>query len=344
MGSAEKYLIERTWYGDSGLRWLLLPLTLSYALITSARRFLFRVGLLPAGKAGAPVVVVGNITVGGTGKTPVAIWLARSLRQKGWSPGIVSRGYRGTVGAQPLAVDENTDPAVVGDEPVVIAAESRCPVVVHPNRVAAARLLVRNGADVVIADDGLQHYRLARDMEIAVVDGDRGVGNGMLLPSGPLREPASRLMSVDSLLIHGLKEAALPVQIPDEKPVRHFQLRASAVRKLDGSAVRRLDDFSGETVCAIAGIGNPERFFRLLEAHGVTVLRRPLPDHANIRQSDLQTNGGVPVFMTAKDAVKCRALETSNCWQVGVEVEFEEDAGETLMHTVIKAIESGRNR
>jgi tetraacyldisaccharide 4'-kinase len=344
MGSAEKYLIERTWYGDSALRWLLLPLTLLFALITSARRLLFRLRLLPVKSADVPVVVVGNITVGGTGKTPIAIWIAKELRDRGWSPGIVSRGYRGTVGSSPLEVDADSDPAVVGDEPVMIAAESQCPVVVHPNRIAAVRMLVAGGADVVIADDGLQHYRLARDVEIAVVDGERGTGNGMLLPSGPLREPAGRLSHVDSVLVQGSFDDDMPVKLPGGKVARRFRLRASAVSRLDGSIVRHLDDFSGTRVCAIAGIGNPERFFRMLEAHGIEVLRRPLPDHSAIEQRDLLTAGDVPVFMTAKDAVKCRALDTTNCWQVGVDVEFEEGAGEALMETIIQAVGPGANR
>ena len=299
---------------------------------------------MPVKKAGVPVVVVGNITVGGTGKTPIAIWIAKSLRHRGWSPGIVSRGYRGTVGAHPIEVVADSDPAVVGDEPIMIAAESRCPVVVHPDRVAAARMLVAGGADIVIADDGLQHYRLARDMEIAVLDGERGIGNGMLLPSGPLREPASRLACVDCVLVQGADEAVSSVAVPDGNPAGRFQLQASAVSRLDGSVVRHLDDFSGTTVCALAGIGNPERFFRMLEAHGIDVQRRPLPDHALIEQRDILTNGDMPVFMTAKDAVKCRALDTTNCWQVGVDVEFEEGAGEVLMETIIQAIGFGVDR
>ena len=344
MGSAEKYLIESTWYGDSRLRWVLMPLTWLYAIVTSLRRALYSAGVLPVKQFDVPVIVVGNITVGGTGKTPIAIWLAKSLRHAGWLPGIVSRGYRGTVGPEPVLVDADSDPAIVGDEPIMIAAESRCPVVVHPDRVAAVRMLVAGGANVIVADDGLQHYRLGRDVEIAVVDGARGLGNGMLLPSGPLREPAGRLSAVDIALVQGGGEDVPPAGMPEGVLSRRFRLRGSTVGRLDGSAVRSLDDFAGATVCAIAGIGHPERFFRMLECHGIDVRRRPLPDHAVIEQRDLETDHGVPVFMTAKDAVKCRALDTTNCWQVGVDVEFENGAGESLMETIIQAIESVESR
>ncbi|MEM9208345.1 MAG: tetraacyldisaccharide 4'-kinase, partial [Pseudomonadota bacterium] len=179
--------LNRLWYGNSTASLLLLPLSLVYRLVTAVRRWMFRFELLKSLPLGVPVIVVGNLTVGGTGKTPLTIWLVDALRARGFQPGVVSRGYEGAVGAAPLPVLPHSDPATVGDEPVLIAERCACPVVVHPDRVAAGQLLLDQGVDVIVADDGLQHYRLQRDLELCVVDGERGFGNGFLLPAGPLR-------------------------------------------------------------------------------------------------------------------------------------------------------------
>ncbi|MGH8166550.1 MAG: tetraacyldisaccharide 4'-kinase, partial [Woeseiaceae bacterium] len=195
---------DRIWYERSSWYLPLLPLSWVFAFVTAARRLLYRAGILGSTNVGKPVVVVGNIVSGGTGKTPVTMWLAARLAENGFRPAIVSRGYGGAVGDAPLEVTADSDAGVVGDEPLLMAARGICPVVVHPDRVAAARLAVDLGCDVIIADDGLQHYRLKRQFEIVVVDGERGFGNGHLLPAGPLREPLSRLGSVDHIMLQGM--------------------------------------------------------------------------------------------------------------------------------------------
>lgn len=337
MSRASKSLLDDIWYGDSPLAWPLLPLAWLYQAVTGFRRVLFRWKLLRSQQIQIPVIVVGNITVGGTGKTPVVVWLASALQQRGFSPGIVSRGYRGAVGAVPVQVSSASDPAVVGDEAILLAGMSGCPVVVHPDRVAAATSIAAMGVDVIIADDGLQHYRLARDVEIAVFDGERGTGNGLLLPAGPLREPVSRLSRIDLLLVQGeLADGAGPVAAGPAP--RHFSLQASMLKSLDNADEVPLKHFAGRTIHAVAGIGNPERFFRLLESFGLNVIRHPLPDHAKFSRQTLEFADGHDVVMTEKDAVKCRLLDTGNCWYVPVHVVFEGDDGETLLEVIDKRI------
>ena len=207
-GGGQRWL-NALWYGEARGGWLLLPLSWLFRGLVELRRWCYRSKWLRARRVGAPVVVVGNLTAGGAGKTPVTVWLVSELRRRGVSAGVVSRGYRGAVGKTPLAVFADSDPQKVGDEPVLIARRCGCPVVVHPNRVAAAEtLLQRSDVDVVIADDGLQHYALARDYEVLIIDGERGFGNGRLLPSGPLREPLSRAKQVNRVLVNGANRAA----------------------------------------------------------------------------------------------------------------------------------------
>lgn len=196
--------INRVWYGRSLLSWLLLPLSAVFWLVTRLRSILYRIGVFKSYRLAVPVVVIGNLTVGGTGKTPVALWLIDALRSRGIRAGVVSRGYGAAVGSSPRRVAVDSDPSQVGDEPLLIARRGRCPVVVHPDRVAAARQLLDDGIDLIVADDGLQHSRLKRDYEIAVVDGQRGFGNGWLLPAGPLREPLARLAQVDRVIVNGV--------------------------------------------------------------------------------------------------------------------------------------------
>jgi len=327
------------WYGSSLVRWIFVPLSWLFAAAIACRRFLYRRGLLRSHSVAVPVIVVGNITVGGTGKTPLTIWLANALREKGMSPGIISRGYRGKVGATPLAATAQSDPAVVGDEAILLATQSGCSVVVHPERVAAAQKAIELGADIIIADDGLQHYRLARDFEIAVIDGARGFGNGRLLPAGPLREWPNRLQSVDKVVVHrhATNHHEVLRRATDRRPV-HFDLQPRAIRKLDGSEVGQIQDLAGQSVHAVAGIGNPDRFFELLERAGIRVKRHPLPDHADISPQDVTFDDDLPVVMTAKDAVKCQFPEAGRCWCVDVEVDFEGGEGELLLRLVVDRI------
>ena len=331
--------VQKIWYGGSPLRWLLLPFTWLYVAIITCRRLLYLSGLLRSHSVSAPVVIVGNIAVGGTGKTPLTIWLARQLAARGYQPGIISRGYRGMVGPTPMQVTADSDPAKVGDEAIFIANRSECPVVVHPDRVAAAKLAIELGANVIVSDDGLQHCRLGRDFEIAVVDGARKHGNGQLLPAGPLREPVSRLQTCDQILVQqeSNDSAELLHGASDHPPV-DFRLNASAICRPDNSDIRNIEDFSGTKVHAIAGIGNPERFFRLLEAHDIDVIRHPLADHAEITQDNLDFEDDLDVLMTEKDAVKCGKLDTSSCWYVPVDVAIDHADAEELLDRILQKI------
>jgi tetraacyldisaccharide 4'-kinase len=335
-------LAEKIWYGDSALRWLLLPFTWIYSAVTACRRYLYSSGILRVHKLHVPVIVVGNITAGGTGKTPLTLWFAEQLAAKGYQPGIISRGYRGSVGPEPVVVTAGSDPAIVGDEAVLMATRSACPVVVHPDRVAAANAAIEQGADLIISDDGLQHYRLGRDFEVAVIDGARVYGNRQLLPAGPLREPLSRLNTIDQILVQRETDDSpeLLHRSADSSP-KNFRLAASAIRRLDDSDIRSCGDFAGTRMHALAGIGNPERFFRLLEAHDIKVIRHPLGDHADIKSYDRTFADGLEIVMTEKDAVKCRWLGTRNHWYVPVDVLIEDANAEYLLNRILRKIERG---
>ncbi len=273
---------ERIWYGGSSLRWLLAPLSVLFWLLSGVRRLSYRWGLLRSVRLPVPVVVVGNLSAGGTGKTPLVIWLARELRELGHRPGILSRGYGGTT-RYPRLVTPDAEPAAVGDEPLLLSRRAGCPVVVDPDRVRAGRwLLAQEGCDVLIADDGLQHYRLARDLEIVVIDGGRRLGNGWVLPAGPLRETASRLRSVDLVVVNGdARGGELAMRLV---PSDLVSLRDPAVR-------RPLATLAGQPVHAVAGIGNPERFFALLRDQGAVVDARVFPDHHGFSRQDIEPAG-----------------------------------------------------
>lgn len=305
-------LIERIWYGRRrALAWPLLPLAALFWLASSLRRHAYRRGLLPSERLPVPVIVVGNLTVGGTGKTPLVIWLARHLAARGWRPGVVSRGYGARVVAS-TPVGPGTDPGRAGDEPVLIAQRAGCPVVVDRDRVRGARWLLEEArCDVVIADDGLQHYRLARDVEIVVVDGARRFGNGFLLPAGPLREGRARLAAADLVIANGVPavgEHSMAV-VPGE-----------AYALADGTRRQPLAAWEGRPVVAVAGIGHPERFFRMLEDAGLRVEGRPFADHHRYAAADVAPpRDGRPLLVTEKDAVKCRAFAGPAHWVVPVE-------------------------
>lgn len=305
-----KRWLQRRWYADEPPPLLLRPLAALYGRIAARRRH--RLQSEQAALA-LPVIVVGNISVGGTGKTPLVIWLVEQLRAWGYTPGVISRGYGGKAPQYPLRVDADTDPKFCGDEPLLIALRSGAPVVVDPDRVAAARLLIADGeVDVLISDDGLQHYRLPRQLELCVIDGARGLGNGALLPAGPLREPASRLREVDLVIVNGAGG------YDGGAGALHFALRMDDARALVGDARRPLADFAGSEVHAVAGIGNPERFFVALEAAGLRVRRHAVADHYRYQAEELDFDDGLPVLMTEKDAVKCRSFAEPHWWSVPV--------------------------
>ena len=328
--------MDRVWYQPNPYRWLLFPLRVCYRWITDLRRLMYRWGIKTVTVLPVPVVVVGNLTVGGTGKTPLVIWLAEELAQRGLRVGIVSRGYGGRARTWPQAVDGDSDPALVGDEPVMLARATNCPISVAPDRVEAARaLLDREQVDVLLADDGLQHYALGRIMEIVVIDGERGLGNEMCLPAGPLRERRDRLARAGAVVVNGgdwgLDGCA--------GEVFRATIRAQDVCQLAGRARKPLESFRGMTVHAVAAIGHPERFFRLLEASGVQVIAHPLPDHASIDAADLQFDDSSPVLATEKDAVKCERIAHDDVWCVPIELSFEPSAAAGLLARVLGHIE-----
>ncbi len=328
--------IHRVWYGDGRFGWILAPLAVLYRLITAARQALHRRGVLASQETGIPVIVVGNVTAGGTGKTPTVIWLVQQLKERGFSPGIVSRGYGGSKSGSSMRVDANSDPAVVGDEPVLLARRAACPVAVDANRARAVSMLREDGADVAVADDGLQHLKLRRDFEICVIDGARGLGNGRLLPWGPLRQPADRLDDVDAVLVNGRGFDARN-SIP-------FELVAVDAVRLNGSLQRPLANFRDTTVHAVAGIGNPARFFDQLRAHGLQVIEHAMPDHASIEKAALRFGDDFDVFMTEKDAVKLGTGLPDNVWYVPVDLQMEDAAEKSLVDRIESRIQKCKER
>jgi tetraacyldisaccharide 4'-kinase len=310
--------LHRVWYeGNRGYR-LLVPLSWVYAAIILLRRYLYDFGWRGRYRASVPVIIIGNLTAGGTGKTPTTIWLAGELAARGFKPGIVSRGYAGTRAGASMRVDSASDPAIVGDEPVLIARRTGCPVVVDRNRSRAARMLVEDGVDAILADDGLQHYRLERTYEICVIDGARGLGNRRLIPAGPLRETIARLSEVDQVLVNGkLCARAEDLTIVEQNAIR-FDLVATEATRLDGSLTRPIERFAGKTVHAVAAIGNPNRFFDLLRRHGIQVIEHAYPDHAFLDRQQLRFGDQFDILMTEKDAVKLGRQSSDRLWSVPV--------------------------
>ena len=314
------------WYGDTlpPLSWRALESL--YAGITALRRRLYRSGILRTHRIGKPVVVVGNLTAGGTGKTPLTIALIDALRSRGLRAGVVSRGYGGTERG-PLLVDETTSPAQVGDEPLLIHLRTHAPVAIGRDRVAAAQLLLQSAdVDVVIADDGLQHYRLGRDVEICVVDGARRFGNARLLPAGPLREPLARLAAIDFRVCNGGE--------PHDGEIAMRLVNDGAYRVDDPLFRAELAAFEGQRVHAVAGIGNPRRFFGSLRALGIDAIEHPFADHHHYVAGDLAFGDDAPVLMTEKDAVKCRAFAPSHWWALPVAAQLPSDFFDTLAQRV----------
>ena len=315
--------IHRVWYEDEPGGWLLLPLSGIYWLLTMLRRTLYDHGILKTHRARVPVIVVGNITAGGTGKTPTVIWLVEELRKRGFRPGIVSRGYGGSHSGSSMRVEQDSDAALVGDEPVLLARRARCPIVVDPDRVRAAAMLVEDGVDVVVADDGLQHYRLGRDYEICVIDGVRGLGNRNLLPAGPLREGPQRLDEIEQVLVNGSLRSGEYEPTTAEQNAITFALVAHEAARVNGTLQRPLENFAGTTVHAVAAIGNPQRFFDLLRANDIQVIEHRFPDHAALTSADLAFGDDFEVFMTEKDVVKLGRNMQDKFWYVPVDVEID---------------------
>ena len=316
------------WYERAAPPWWLLPLSLIYGAVVGSRRHFY--AMRKPTRVSLPVVVVGNLSVGGTGKTPLVCWLVARLADLGFKPGVVTRGYGGSSGSIRLAAPSDP-PGVVGDESVLLARRSGVPVAIGRDRPAASQLLVNAGCDVIVSDDGLQHYALARDCEIVVIDGDRLFGNGRLLPAGPLRENRSRLAAADAVVVNGGR-AMLGGALS-------MRLEAKRALSLIGGAVKRLDEFAGHSVHAVAGIGNPQRFFNMLRARGIEVTGHPLPDHARLQASDISFADGRPVLMTEKDAVKCELIAGPQHWYVPVTASFTGAESDALLKIVTEAIQ-----
>jgi tetraacyldisaccharide 4'-kinase len=313
--------LTAAWYGNGRVPWWCWPLAWLYGAIGVLRRGLYRRGWLTSQRLPVPVVVIGNLTAGGTGKTPLTIALAQALRERGFAPGVVSRGYGGHQ-REPVLLGDAPDPRQVGDEPCLFRAHG-IPVAVGRDRPAAARLLVEAGFDVVLADDGLQHYRMARDVEICVIDAARGFGNGHLLPAGPLREPLSRLATVDLCVCNG-----------GERPGAYpMYLRGGDAR----AARQPLTAFAGRNVHAVAAIGNPARFFDSLRAHGIEPIEHAFPDHHAFVPGDLHFDDDLPVLMTDKDAIKCRPFAQAGWWTVPVRAELAGEFFEAVAGRVAAA-------
>lgn len=316
------FSLQRVWARTGVLTVLLLPLAMLFAAVSGLRRLAYRRGWRRTVSVGVPVIVVGNITAGGSGKTPLVIWLVNWLRSQGYRPGVISRGYGGTARSC-VDVQADSPAALVGDEPVLIHAKTDGPVVVGHDRVAAARTLLERhpGVDVIVSDDGLQHYRLHRDIELAVVDAATGLGNGWPLPAGPLREPPGRLRSVDAVVqvVRGADPlrtyGAVTAWRADYSAGHAYRLRAPQEKLA-------LHDLPSHDWLAVTGIGRPQGFFAMLDAHGIRHHPRAFPDHHVFRPTDLPAGGAV--LMTEKDAVKCLSFAGADWWAVELDVAPED--------------------
>jgi tetraacyldisaccharide 4'-kinase len=326
--------------------WLLLPLAWFFLLVVFFRRVLYRSAVLVAHRLPVPVIVVGNLTVGGSGKTPLVLWLVGRLRDAGWQPGIISRGYGGT-GEGVRSVGVASQSSEVGDEPLLLARRSGMPVFVGRDRVAAGRALLaaHPACNVIVSDDGLQHYRLQRSVEVVVFDA-RGAGNGYLLPAGPLREPLHRLGTATAIIWNGRPESRV-VRVARAVPgLSQFEMRlvdrcflALADRKQCCAA----DVLRGKKLYAVAGIGDPARFFLQLEALGLQFEAHPFPDHHAYSAADLAFAHDGVLLMTEKDAVKCAALVLGEAWVLPVEASIKELPGNAGLLEIILEKLNGRS-
>jgi tetraacyldisaccharide 4'-kinase len=323
--------IERFWNGWHPMTFLLLPLSGLFCLLSWLRRLAYRWGWLRSRRLEVPVIIVGNISVGGTGKTPLIVWLAQRLVELGYRPGIILRGYGGTVGKQPLEVMPSSQPEEVGDEAVLIRRRTSCPVFVGRERAeTGSQLLATHHCNLILSDDGLQHYALQRDLEIVVIDGKRRFGNGLCLPAGPLREPAGRLQQADLVIVNG------------EAQVGEYTMQViaeEAVALLDGES-RPLARFAGIPLQALAGIGHPQRFFSTLKKAGLEPDCHAFPDHHPFTEEEMRAFSDQTVLMTEKDGVKCEQFARPGLWYVPATAQPDEDFQRAL-ETKINRLTNG---
>lgn len=310
------------WQRLTPLSLVLLPLSVVFCALVWLRRTLYRLRALRSRRFPVAIIVVGNITVGGTGKTPLVIWLTDFLRRAGYRPGVVTRGYLGQSPVWPVAVTKDTAAKLVGDEAVLLARRCHCPVMAGPDRVASVQALLDQDCNLIVSDDGLQHYRLRRDLEIAVIDGVRRFGNGLCLPAGPLREPVSRLNTIALRVTNGQpREGELAMQL---SPTQFYNL-AQPSKNTSAEQLR------STPVHAVAGIGNPERFFESLRALDLLILPHAFPDHHVFEANELDFGDNLPVILTEKDAVKCQHFAKPNVWVLAVDARPDAQLGDNIL-------------
>lgn len=326
-------IIIDQWYNPKPWGKLLWPFSKIFERVVHWRKICYERNYFTSYKASVPVIIVGNLTVGGTGKTPLVIYLAQLLKKHGFRPGIVTRGYKGQVKSAVL-VSSYSDPNVVSDEAVLLAKRSDCPVMISKKRAVAVRYLVRHHkVNIILSDDGLQHYGLQRDIEIAVIDGERRFGNGELLPMGPMRESEQRLDTVDLIVTNSAKTTV-------NSREHNMTFKSTQVYSLSHpNKTRSLEEFVGRPVHAVAGIGYPERFFQYLRDLGINVIAHPYPDHYKFSATDVSFSDQLPVLMTEKDAVKCKYFAHTKLWVVAVSVELPQ----TFDSTVLRLIDEVNN-
>jgi tetraacyldisaccharide 4'-kinase len=342
-------LIEKVWFQGHVAKWLfvplLFPLTVMFTIISFLRRIAYQVGLLKRIKISVPIVVVGNIGIGGNGKTPTTLYLVEKLTEQGLKVGVVSRGYGSKAPHYPYQVSHESNAEQAGDEPLLIFKRTGVPVVIGADRVQACQRLVDLGCELIIADDGLQHYRLARDFEFVVVDGKRLFGNGLLLPAGPLRETTSRINSANCVIVNG--ESSWPGNSSKLSiPVLTMQLKAKQVINVKSGVVIELETFlttqltRDKNINALAGIGDPQRFFNTLEQLGFNLVSaKGFIDHQAFTADDLQVfSQDIPLLMTEKDAVKCAGFAQDNFWYLPVDADFSTNSDNELISNVINNI------
>lgn len=314
--------LQQGWRQAGWLNYLLFPLSLVYGLLMLARRYCYQLGVFKRISLAVPVIVVGGVTVGGSGKTPVVLSLVRHFQDKGFCPGVVCKGYKGHSPFWPREVNDSTTAALVGDEAQLIYELTGAPVVAGPERVRNGVCLIdKFGCNILFSDDGFQHHALERDLDILVLDGQVGYGNGWCLPAGPLREFRSQVKRADIVLVNG---AGKEFRFEGPNSSR-MSMRISEAYNLSGGTRKRLSEFTGEPVHGVAGVGNPTRFFRQLEELGIDLVRHPFPDHHQFEESDLDFGDDGFILMTEKDAIKCRNMTIANkLWAIPAITEIDQ--------------------
>ena len=313
--------LEKIWYENGSGRFLLLPLTALYCVVNNYQRNKLS---KQQPHIECPIIVVGNITVGGTGKTPLTIYITQLLQKSGFKPAIITRGYGGKSEHWPQYVKPNTDPNLVGDEAVLMATRTNVPIYAGANRLESIlKLLAQHDVDVIISDDGLQHYKMPRDIQIAVIDATRLLGNGLCLPAGPLRERKERLDSCDFVVLNGGK--------PSDEFSHNMQLTGDVLINLSTAEEMPVEGFKEKRVNAVTGIGNPQRFYTSLKEFGLVLETVSFPDHHDFQKEDIDFKNESPIIMTEKDAVKCKTFAKENMWYLPISASLDNNFNQDLL-------------